>query len=285
MKILMIFIRWPWGVGEVIQSISQEFKKLGHEVDVIAREEDLKKYSLISSFFPIRKKVNELMKEKNYDIIYTHDWSTSLPLLFPWRMFKKKHFCVFYGNQLGFTSILQSLVGKIMGKHLVVVGDLNKKKFPKSKLVRNAVNMEKFKPLKKKRIYLGWPEKGTENITREEVLEIGKKVNLPVLIANKIPSEKMNEFYNECKIFLSFPPRASAGALSWMEAMAAGVPLVIGNNESESYLFPIEKANTKQEIANIILNAKEKDYRKWLMQNNFSWKTHVLKLIEKFKEG
>jgi len=285
MKILMILIRWPWGVGEVVRSISKEFKKLGHEVDVIAREEDLKKYSLISSIFPIRRKINELMKEKKYDIIYTHDWSTTFPLLFPYRIFKKKHFCIFYGNQIGHTKIFQNLVGKIMRKNLFVVGDLNKKKFPHSTLVRNAVDMEKFKPLKKKRIYLGWPEKGTEAITREEVLEIGKKLNMPVLIAKNLPSEKMNEFYNQCKVFLSFPPRASAGALSWMEAMSAGVPIIIGNYESESYLFPIEKSKNVKDIENIIRNAKEKNNRKWLEEHDFKWENHVHKLIEVFQNN
>jgi glycosyltransferase involved in cell wall biosynthesis len=282
MKILMIFLRWPGGVGEVIRNIKNEFEKQGHEVEVISREEDLKKYSLISSLFPLRKKVNQMMKEKNYDIIYTHDWSSAALLLFPYPIFKRKHFCIFYGNQLRFTKILQDLVGRIMGKHLIVVGDLNKKKHPYSNLVRNGVNIEKFEPMKKKRIYLGWPDKATESITRQEVLDIGKKLKIPVLIAKNIPPEKMNEFYNQCKIFLSLPPRSSAGALSWMEAMAAGVPIIIGNNESESYLFPIEKVNQASEIENTIKNAKEKDYRFWLIEHDFSWKSHAHKLLEIF---
>ena len=284
MKILMIFIRWPGGVGEVIRSISKEFEKLGHEIHAISREEYLKKYSLIGSIFPIRRIVKQLVKEKQYDIVYTHDWSTTFPLLFPYRIFKKKHFCIFYGNQLKSTKIFQEIVGKIMGRHLIVVGDLNKKKFPISHLVRNAVNMEKFKPLKEKREYLGWPEKTTESITRERFIEIGKRVNLPILIAKNIAPEKMNEFYNKLKVFLSLPPRASAGALSWMEAMAAGVPKIIGNNESEGYLYPIDKIENYGSIEGAIINSKKRDYRKWLEKNDFTWKNHVNKLLEIWEE-
>ena len=285
MKILMLFLRWPGGVGEVIRNISKEFKKIGHEIDVISREDDLKIKSLIPSIFPIRKKIRNLMKEKKYDIIYTNDWSMAFPLLFPKKMFQKKHLCIFYGNQMGFTKIFQETIGKIMGDHLIVVGNLNKKKFPKSHVIRNAVNMEKFKPLNKKRKYLGWNEKKTESLTRKDVLNIGKKIHLPVLIAKNIPPEKMNEFYNKCKVFLSLPPKASAGALSWMEAMSAGVPKIVGNKESESYLFPIDKIESPSNIENSILNAKEKDYRTWLTKNDFSWKTHVNKLEKVFKNN
>jgi glycosyltransferase involved in cell wall biosynthesis len=284
MKILMVFIRWPGGVGEVIRNISSELKKLGHEVDVISREEDLKKYSLISSFFPIRETVKKLTKEKRYDIIYTHDWSCAFPLLFPYPLLKKRHFCIFYGNQLKFSRIFQVIVGKIMGKHLIVVGDLNKKKFPNATLIRNAVNMKKFRPLGKKRIYLGWPEKVTESISREKVMDIGEKIKIPILIAKDIPHEKMNDFYNKCEIFLSLPPRNSAGALSWMEAMAAGVPKIIGNNESESYLFPIDKIKKQENIVDTILKAKKRDYRKWLTKSDFGWDTHTKKLLKLFRE-
>jgi hypothetical protein len=103
-----------------------------------------------------------------------------------------------------------------------------------------------------------------------------------MLIAKNIPAEKMNEFYNKCKVFISLPPRASAGALSWMEAMAAGVPKIIGNKESESYLFPIERVDDKRDIAKSIIDAKEKDYRKWLTKTDFSWRSHVNKLLNVF---
>jgi glycosyltransferase involved in cell wall biosynthesis len=282
MKILMIFLRWPGGVGEVIRSITKEFEDLGHEVRVISREEDLKIFSFIKSIFPLRKKIKELIKKEEFDIIYTHDWSTTFPLLFPYRIKKDRHFCIFYGNQLGPTKIFQEIVGKAMKNNLIIVGDLNKRKFPNAHLIRNAVNMDKFKPLNKKRTYLGWSEKSTESITREEVIRISEKVKLPMLIAKNIPAEKMNEFYNKCKVFISLPPRASAGALSWMEAMAAGVPKIIGNKESESYLFPIERVDDKRDIAKSIIDAKEKDYRKWLTKTDFSWRSHVNKLLNVF---
>ena len=111
-----------------------------------------------------------------------------------------------------------------------------------------------------------------------------KKLDIPVLIAKGISPEKMNEFYNKLKIFISLPPKAAGSALSWMEAMAAGVPIIVGNNYGEGFNFPIDKIECLSDIENTILNAKEKDYRKWLIENNFSWKTHVNKLIKVFKK-
>ncbi|MCR4284922.1 MAG: hypothetical protein NUV97_02660, partial [archaeon] len=135
MKILILLKRWVGGVGGGVSNISKELKKLGHEVDVIAREEDMKINSFVRSIFPIRKKVLELMKEKNYDIVYTQDWSLAAPLIFPYPLFWKKHFCMFHGNQVGgFGGHIQAIVGKIMGKKLLVMAPKLKERFLKANL-------------------------------------------------------------------------------------------------------------------------------------------------------
>jgi len=75
----------------------------------------------------------------------------------------------------------------------------------------------------------------------------------------------------------------SVGALSWMEAMAGGVPKIIGNNESEGYLYPIDKIENYKDIEAAIINSKKRDYRKWLEKNGLTWKNHVSKLIKVFE--
>lgn len=167
MKILIILKKHKGGVGVVIKYISKELRKLGYTVKIISREDDLKVYSLLRSIPILRKKVNELMKNEGYDIIHTHDWSLAFPLIFPYPIYKDKHFCSFYGNQPGITVIMQILIGKMMGDHLIVAGSLNKKRFPKSTLNPNAVYIKDFKPLHKKRRYIGWIDKKTEKIDRK----------------------------------------------------------------------------------------------------------------------
>ena len=128
-----------------------------------------------------------------------------------------------------------------MGKRLLTGDRTNEKRYSKSTLLATAVNMEEFKPLNKKRIYLGWTNKPTENLTKEHVESIGKKLGIPVLIAENIPHEKMNEFYNKCKIYVSLPPKGSGGGVTYMEVMVAGVPRIVGNMHAEGYKFPFDK--------------------------------------------
>lgn len=300
MKILILLKKWPGGVGVVVKNIKKELEKRGHEIKIISREDDLKIYSLKDSIFPIRKIVKDLMKKGNYDIVYTQDWSLAFPLLFPFPIFKEKHFCCFHGNEIGKSKIFQDIVGKLMGNHLVVVGDSLKERFPKSNLVYNGVDLSFFKPLNKKRNYLGWINKGTEQLNKTDIIKISREVGLDPLITEKfkLPFEKMNEFfYNRCKIFLSIPPKTAGFNLCWIEAMASGVPIIIGNNNGIGEKLPITKvegfgwdeSSSKEEKIKIIKkaveNAKPKEYRNWLIKHKgFTWKYHVNKLLKLFNK-
>jgi glycosyltransferase involved in cell wall biosynthesis len=257
MKILIILKTWPGGVGAVVQNVITEFEKRGHIVKTISRQEDLKIKSFVKSIIPLRRKVKELMEKENYDIIYTQDWSLALPFLF-----MKKHFCMFHGIQPGWIRILQDFVGKIMNKRLAVVGPNLKKRFPKASLIYNAVDFDMFKSQHKKRDCLGWIAKD-EKITEKEVIKMAKERGLKPLIAKNysIPYKEMPNFYNKCKVFVSMAPDYAGFNLCWLEALACGVPEVIGNDNG------------------IGIELLKKEFK------NFTWRNHVDKLLKLWTNG
>ena len=295
MKMLIVLLRLKGGVGRANTEIAEVLRKKGWEVDFLSREDDLKIFSLLKSFFTLKKRVKELMKKRNYDIIYTQDYSCALPLLFPFPISWKKHFCCFCGVKSGIHpelvqwhhKFLQRLVGKIMNKKLVVIGDQLKEIFPNSKLIYRGVNIEKFKPLKKKRDCLGWINKDIEKISRDELQKICENTGLKLSVAENIPLEKMNDFYNKCQVFVDLP-RTAGFNLAWLEAMAAGVPIIIGNEKGAGTILPFNKVlNDKEKVKKIkkkIKNPKRIDYRKWIINNEFTWEDKAKKLIKFFKE-
>ena len=289
MKILILLKKWPGGVGGGVKNVIKELEKLGHQVNVIAREEDFKIYSFLKSIFIIRKIIKD--KGESCEIIYTHDWSLAFPLFFPLPIYRKKHFSMFHGNQIGIGGFLQYLVAKLLGGHLLVMAPSLKKRFPWANINYCGVDLEKFKDLKKKRKNLGWIDKGTEIINKKEIEGIGRKLNMSILIAKGLKYEEMNEkFYNKCKIFISLPPLVAGFQASWLEAMASGVPIIIGNNNGSGEVQPFEKIplgkeNNVEMIIKKIKNAKKIDYLKWIKDNNFTWKRHAEKLIEIWGEN
>lgn len=283
MKVLIFLTKWKGGVGVVVNSIKKELEQRGYEVICISREEDLKCFSSVKNLFWLRKKYKKIVETEKPDIIYTQDWSIALPLLFPYSIYSNKHFCCFHGNQLGKTKFMQNIIGKKMGKNLFVVGDSLKKRFPDAALVYNGVDLEKFKPLNKKRDCLGWIKKETEMLKEEEIVTLANKLGLKSLMAKdfSIPFDQMNEdFYNKCKIFISLPPNKAGFNLCWVEAMAAGVPIIVGNNEGIGWKLNIDKFENKEDLFNKINLIKQKNYRKEIEKSDLTWEKHVDKLLE-----
>jgi len=255
MKILIVLIKFEkkgvGGVTRVVKNIKQLFEKKGHQVEIISREDDLNCFSVKQSFFKLRKEVNK----RDYDILYTQDWSCALPFLN-----YKNHYCCHHGltpSKIG--RFLQKIVGKVMKERTISVGPPVKKMFPKSNLINNGFNPEEFKDLNKERKYFGWVNKGTEIVTEEEMREMAKEKGLKLSIAKGIPTEKMNEWYNTLKVFASYPPGYVGFNLVWIEAKASGVPVVLGNENG----IGIKKIN--------------EDWRE------MTWENHVDKLLEAFK--
>lgn len=262
MKILIILVRMRGGVGRVCLSIKKELEKKGHEVIIIPREGYFGKNK---SFFENYKIIRNLVKKggKNYDIIYTQDWSCTLPLFYPIRLFKGKHFCCFHGhNPKGLSKILQTFVGNKMVNKLFVVGDSLKKRFPKSILNYNGVDRKEFYDLKKKRRYFGWVKTPFEELSEKEVRIIAKRYGLPLIVPKNIPPEKMNKWYNSLKVFASYPPYYTGFNLCWLEAKAAGVPIVLGNDNGAK----IKRVNNPS------------------FMKKFTWKNNTHKLLRSFKK-
>ena len=283
MKILVLVKEMGFGgVETLLKNISNEFEKKGHKMDIISRKNDLKLKNTFQSIFPLRRKIKEIMKKNDYDIIYTQDWNMALPLLFPYPLFRKKHFCFFHATQKGRGFFVQFIVGNLLGKRLLT-GDINnRKRFSRSNLIATSVNLDDFKPLNKKRTYLGWTSKPSENLTKEKMKEIGKRLKIPVAIAEKNIPINMNEFYNKCKIYVSLPFKEAGGGVTYMEAMGAGIPRIVGNMYAEGYKFPFDKLENFKNLEEAIKNSKERDYGKWMKDSEITWESHVKKLIELF---
>lgn len=261
MKILIILIKFEkkgaGGVTRVINSIKPILEKKGHKVEIISREEDLgiafNSGKFFSSFFKLRKEVSK----RDYDILYTNDWSCTLPFIF-----HKNCYCCFHGhNPKGLARFLQTFVGRYMGKKLFVVGDSLKERFPKSVLNYNGVNTNEFYDLNQERKYFGWIKRDYEEKNEEEIRKMAKEKGLKISIADKIPLEKMNEWYNSLKVFASYPPYYAGFNLCWLEAKEAGVPIILGNENG----MKISRINNEN------------------YANLFNWKNNVNKLMEVFE--
>ena len=77
MKILILIKARGGGHERVMNSIKPLLEQKGHQVEIISREDDLNCFSVKQSFFKLRKEVNK----RDYDILYTQDWSCALPFL------------------------------------------------------------------------------------------------------------------------------------------------------------------------------------------------------------
>lgn len=279
MKIIILLIRMSGGVGSVIREIKPLLEKKGHSVKIISREDDLKCFSTTKSFFNIRDKIKKI----NYDILYTQDWSCALPLIF-----YKNHFTCFHGKNPGWLGkIFQRIIGRIKGKKLIVVGDKLKREFPRANLIYNGVDVNRFKPKSRcKRIKnsVGFANWTTDIYNFNKIKKAVERIGKILIIAEGIPKEKMPEFFNKIEMFISLPPDYAGFNLVWMEAMASGVPKIIGNRYGVGPKLPITKIEEFKNIEDALMESKKADYRKWLLENkNFNWEKHTEKIIDLFK--
>lgn len=221
MNILIYLIRTYGGVGSVAKEIKEELEKRDHNVHIISREENLGINSFVRSFF----RVNKVISKESYDILFTQDWSCGLPLIF-----RKNHYCYYHGFEPHFLGkILQRILYLFKRNRIFVVGDKLKKKFKESILIPNGISFDKFRDLRLKRKYLGWIDKDAEIISQKELETLSKQVKLPLKIARQIPKEEMNKWYNQLEVFVSYPSKVAGFNLCWLEAMASGVPKILGN--------------------------------------------------------
>lgn len=275
MKILIILIRWKGGVGRVITNQKRILEKLGHEVEVISREDDLKYFSTKEFFFKIRKEV----KSRKYDILYSQDWSCALPL-----MFFKNHCICFHGNETK-NKFFQNVVGRLKGKRLIVVGDLLKEKFPKSTLAYNGVDLDDFKDLKmtREKGNVGFANWHNSSYNYEEIKSAVEKVGMKLIDTNlKLTKKELVEFYNKIEIFISLPKEFAGFNITWVEAMACNVPKIIGNNNGIGRIIDINHIEDFKGIEDVLRNAKsKKDYK---INPAFNWNVQTNKVLNVFNK-
>ena len=170
-----------------------------------------------------------------------------------------------------------------MGKRLVCYADSVKREFPRATKIYNGVDMEKFKPsVKIKRIpnSVGFANWKTDYYKYKETKSAVEKAGKKFLVAENIPYEKMSDFYNKIETFISLPFYTAGFNMVWLEAMACGVPKVIGNDSGVGSVIPINKVDDFKDIEDAIKNAKGKNYRKWLEKSKFTWERQTQDLIE-----
>ena len=116
MKILIVYRRKEKDSWESIKGIWEKLKELGHEVEILSREEDLNMDSLSSSMNSLGKIVEKMDKERNYDVIYTQDWSIAFPLLIPSKILFGKHYCIFHNFEASGaqSKIMQKITGNML---------------------------------------------------------------------------------------------------------------------------------------------------------------------------
>jgi glycosyltransferase involved in cell wall biosynthesis len=286
MKILIFLKKWPGGVGVVVNSIKKEFEKKEHKVVCISREDDLNCFSSFKRLFWLRKKYIELIKKEKPHIIYTQDWSMALPLLFPYKIYNKKHFCCFHGNQISNTKFLQTFIGKLMKNRLVVVGDSLKDRFLSSNKIYNGIDFELFKPNKKInkiKNSVGFVNWKTGEYHYEKIYNACIKLGKEFIVAENIPYKKMPDFYNKLDCFISLPPKGAGFNMSWIEAMACGVPKIIGNNEGIGFKLDINYIEKFSSIKDSLINCKIKNPDFEFLKNNFGSDKQVNKLLKVFE--
>lgn len=284
MKILIMVKKWEGGVGVATKSIIKELKRKGHVIKTISREDDLKIYSFSSSIIKLRNAVKREMRENDYDIIYTRDWSMAFPLIFPYPIFKKKHYCGFGGLEKKlFSRLLWNITGIVLGKRLICYGDTVKSKMKKANKITNGIDSDLFMPnkgLKRVEGSVGFVNWKTDFYNYSKIKSAAKELGLKLMVAENIPHSEMPKFYNKIEMFVSIPHGETGFNLCWIEAMACGVPKVVGSNSGIGNILPITKLEKYKNIKEALKNAKKRNYRKWIIDNGFSWEKTTDKLIK-----
>jgi len=147
MKILIVCRKKEGKDWDVVKNIEKKLTQLGHNIELLSREEDLNMNSLSSSMGSLSSAVEKLDAKNSYDMIYTQDWSIALPFLIPTKILFEKHYCLFHDIEpsAAKSRILQKIVGNMMGEKLIVKTKELKEKFPKAVLSSDGVGIDMLK--------------------------------------------------------------------------------------------------------------------------------------------
>jgi glycosyltransferase involved in cell wall biosynthesis len=212
------------GLETFIQTYSDEFKKLGHEVSLIP-------------LYPFKK--------PNADVLLVHFGRPSGAL---YGAFLSEAFNIPYVALLhGHTDYVKELVKQLKPKYQISLSDETHKHFPHSTLIRKGIDTELFKPsnCEKKYKYI-FPHRNTQYKGKAE----GKNI----LRIEHCPYELMPEKYNLCEELLSLETREPV-TYTVLEAASCGLKTTLTREDViKDYNIKIQVPKLLEYINDIALN-------------------------------
>jgi glycosyltransferase involved in cell wall biosynthesis len=278
MKILMLYKTKTGGVARYVYEVKKQLIKHGYDVIEITRNEELNKRSFLLSFKVLRE-----IKKIKVDVIHTHDWSITYPVLG-----YKNLVATFHGLPTNpIAKLFQDYSIFRLKEKAIVVSPKMKKAYPMSTLILEGVDLNEFRPKKLDRIF----DIGVcQSYNLNEIKKITEELDMSLYIVRNMSFNHMPNFYNKIKIFISLPPHTTGFNLSWLEAMACETPYIIGNNVGIGEILPIYKIRNFNELRSLLLKIKNgeikplKRQRRWIIKNKLTWEEHVKKLIEVYSK-
>lgn len=286
MRILMVEKTRVGGVHVHVSSVAKELRKLGHEVNIITRVEDLGFSSFVDSYSAMKKFFAK--KAQQYDIIHAHDWSIVYPAI---RAGVGNLVATFHGLPTTFIAkYFQDTAIRALGSRAVVISPRMLITYPSATYVPNGIDPNIFLPNRPGKqdevLVLGVAQK----YYRREITRVATDLGFRVHTAEGIPYSRMPEFYNSVDVFVSIPPRTTGFNMVWLEAMACEVPYIIGMNVGIGEILPIYKVNGIKELKTLLTTIKEgnlpplKGSRKWVIENGFTWAEHARQIVRIYSE-
>jgi len=273
------------GVGIHVKEISENLRKRGIEVTEITRNEDLRMYSFLDSYFKMKYLFSKWSKE--YDIIHTHDWSITYPAIKANVKNLVATFHAFPTNPIA--SIFQNYCIKKLKNRAITISPKMKRVYKFSTYIPNGVNLQifrKFRSIKRRENLVGLAQK----YNLEKIIKVLKSLKFPYnYTEGKLKYEDLGKFYSTIEIFISIPYQQAGFNMVWLEAMACEVPYIIGTNAGIGEILPIYKVNSVEKLKEILKKIKDrkleplKNQRKWIIENKLTWEEHVNKLIEVYE--
>lgn len=275
MKVLMVHKTRIGGVSAHVSDLKKELIKQKFKVDEVSRVEDLGFGGFLSSYFKMKKFFRKMSSK--YNVIHVHDWSLAYPAI---KSGIKNLVCTFHGFPTHFIAkIFQNYCIKKLDSRAVVVS--LKMVVNGANYIPNGVDLNLFKASKKFRRDMNLVGVA-QKYNLSEIKKVVKSLGFKFVVANTIPHDKMPEFYSKIGIFVSIPPECTGFNLVWIEAMACGVPHVIGDSSGVGYQLPIHKVDNFDDLGKLLSNIKKLtplgNQRKWIEKNQMTWKDHVKKL-------
>ena len=129
-----------------------------------------------------------------------------------------------------------------------------------------------------------------------KILDLGKKLNVQVIIQQALNSNQMVDIYNQALVFVYAPINEALG-MAPLEALACGIPVIAVaeggiletiNDEKTGYLVPRDPVIFAEKLLLLLENPSLRDYMGkqgvTYIKQHWTWKKAVDKLESEFSE-